>query len=86
MFSRSEYADFNTYGLRWRIETFFRASKESLGFEDCQSRDLEGRTFYILAGMISYPAIEETKFLKKKKSLEPILGILKAKKSHRLFD
>ena len=25
-----------TYSIRWRIETFFRDSKQDLGFEDCE--------------------------------------------------
>jgi hypothetical protein len=73
------------YALRWRIETFFRTSKQSLGLEDCQAHKLEGITFHILAVMLAYAAIEETKFAKKKKSPELILGILKSKNSHRLF-
>ena len=39
-----------TYSKRWNIETFFRDSKQNLGFEDYQLRDLWGikRHWYLI--------------------------------------
>lgn len=40
----------NTYAKRWKIETFFRDSKQNLGLEDYQLRDLRGikRHWYLI--------------------------------------
>jgi len=73
------------YSLRWRIERFFRTSKQSLGLEDCQSQKLQGIISHIFAVMLAYAAIEETRFAKKKKSPELVLGILKSKNNRPLF-
>lgn len=57
------------YSLRWCIEKFFRSSKQSLGLEDCQAQKHDGIINRILAVMIAFTAIEETRFVKKRNLL-----------------
>ena len=68
-----------TYALRWSIEKFFRTAKQSLGLEDCQAQKIDRIINHINAVMLVFIALEETKFAKKKRSPEAILGIIKSK-------
>ena len=46
-----------TYSMRWRIETFFRDSKQDLGFEDCEvERDAGANRHWHLL-MLAYSAL-----------------------------
>ena len=46
------------YAQRWKIETFYRTAKQSLGLGDCQSRSSEKQLQHVLSVMIAYSASE----------------------------
>jgi len=74
------------YDLRWCIEKFFRTAKQSLGLESCQAQKSSGTINRILAVMLIYSALEETRFAKKKISVEQVLRIIKSKTGGKRFD
>lgn len=74
------------YGLRWNCEKFFRTAKQSLGLEDCQSQKIDGISGHIWSVMMIFTALEETRFFKKKKSVERVLAILKSKNTTSLVN
>ena len=46
-----------TYSMRWRIETFFRDSKQDLGFEDCEVERSAGASRHWHLLMVAYSAL-----------------------------
>ncbi|HET7322703.1 MAG TPA: IS701 family transposase [Halococcus sp.] len=46
-----------TYSMRWRIETFFRDSKQDLGFEDCEVERDAGASRHWHLLMVAYSAL-----------------------------
>ena len=68
-----------TYKTRWVIEKFFRTTKQSLGLEDCQAHSIDAIKQHIIAALSMFTALEETKFVKKQKSVEAVLAIAKSK-------
>jgi len=84
--SRPSKEHVKTYALRWNIEKFFRTAKQSLGLEDCQAQKIDRIINHIHAVMLAFVALEETRFSKKKKSVEAILGLIKPKNVTRNFD
>ncbi len=71
--------------MRWNIEKFFRTAKQSLWLDDCQAQKLDRIINHIYAVMIAFTALEETKFAKKKKSIEVVLSIIKSKNAGKQF-
>ena len=47
-----------TYSTRWRIETFFRDSKQDLGFEDCEVEQTAGASRHWHLLMVAYSALQ----------------------------
>ncbi len=81
---RSSKEHVNTYKLRWNIEKFFRTAKQSLGLEQCQAQKIDRISNHINAVMIAFIALEEIKYLKKKRSPEAVLNIIRAKTNSRI--
>lgn len=77
--NRSSKEHVKIYAMRWNIEKFFRTAKQSLGLEDCQAQKADRIVNHVHAVMIAFIALEETKFTKKKKSVEAVLGIIRSK-------
>ena len=46
-----------TYSMRWRIETFFRDSKQDLDFEDCEVKRSAGASRHWHLLMVVYSAL-----------------------------
>jgi hypothetical protein len=84
--NRTSKEHVNTYKFRWNIEKFFRTAKQSLGLEQCQAQKIDQVINHINAVMVAFVALEEVKYLKKKRSPEAVLGILKSKNNVWLID
>lgn len=69
------------YAGRWCIECMFRTMKQSLGFAECQSRDLERQRIHLLAIFFSYGFLEKTKTDQSLKNPEEALRFLRKLKS-----
>ena len=80
--TRTSKEHVQVYALRWKIEKFFRSSKQSLGLESCQAQKIDGIVARILAVMLIFTALEEVKIAKKLKSVEAVLRVLRSKKDH----
>jgi hypothetical protein len=78
---RSSKEHVRIYSLRWNIEKFFRTSKQSLGLEACQAQKSHGIVTRILAVILIFTALEETKLFLKEKSVEAVLHVLRSKNS-----
>lgn len=76
-----------TYSKRWNIETFFRDSKQNLGLEDYQLRDLWGikRHWYLIFLAYSLQVSGLFGIEKKPRSESPTLGDLITKTTRKVF-
>lgn len=76
-----------TYSKRWNIETFFRDSKQNLGLEDYQLRDLWGieRHCYLIFLVYSLQVSGLFGIDQKPRSESPTLGDLIARTSRKVF-
>jgi len=76
-----------TYAKRWNIETFFKDSKQNLGLEDYQLRDLRGikRHWYLI--FLAYSLLVSGLFgtEKKPRGKSPTLGDLITKTTTKVF-
>ena len=52
---------FYHYDRRWNIEPIFRTSKQYLGFQDCESIDLEKQNLHIYSIFFSYAFLQKEK-------------------------
>ena len=52
---------FYHYDRRWNIEPIFRTFKQSLGFQDCESIDLEKQNIHIYSIFFSYAFLQKEK-------------------------
>lgn len=78
------------FDLRWPIEKMFRTVKQYLGFQQCQSTFTEKQRAHIFATFLAFAELEIQKIVKKKKSPEAVLKILRgqnrAKTSRPIID
>jgi hypothetical protein len=76
-----------TYAMRWNIETFFRDSKQNLGLESYQLRDLRGikRHWYLIFLAYSLQVSGLFGIAKKPRRESPTLGELISKTTRNVF-
>ena len=84
------------YGYRWKVEMFFRTSKQHLGLGDCQSRKSKAQHNHIMNVFFVYALLQIERKKLKLKNTEAVIKHLKHKshpqliarfmRSDRIFD
>jgi hypothetical protein len=73
---------FYHYDMRWNIEPIFRTSKQSLGFQDCESIDIEKQSLHIYSIFFSYAFLQKEKVEYNLKNPETAIKNLSALKTN----
>ena len=65
------------YDLRWPVEMMFRTLKQYFGLQECQCQSEGAQEAHVFANFLAFTIIEIQKYIKKKKSLEQVLKLLR---------
>jgi len=75
----------SVYKVRWKIEEFHRTVKQSLGFNDCQSRSAAKQHRHMFYVIESYIYAELLRIKLKLKNIEQVIHLIRRQNQHYYF-